>query len=44
MNYSKKHIEIWEYVTRRKTISELCVNKHMYNDGIFSLLMNRISD
>lgn len=43
-NYAKKHLEVWEYITRNKSLDELFANKHMYNDGIFSVMMDSITD
>lgn len=44
-NYTKKHVELWNYILRRKTIQELFENQLLYEDGIFSTLVedNRIS-
>ncbi len=43
-NYTKKHIAIWEYILRRKPLSELYGDQLKYEDGIYSVLMqdNRI--
>lgn len=42
--YAEKHVEIWEYVARRKSLGELLSNKHKYNDGIFSVFLDNIAD
>lgn len=36
--YTRKHVEIWNYITKRVTFSDLMKNRHMYNDGIFSVM------
>lgn len=38
-NYAKKHIEIWEYLLRKKPLSKLYQNQLRYEDGIFSCLI-----
>ena len=42
--YVLKHLEIWNYLLRRKSLSELYKNQLFYEDGIFSMLIedNRI--
>lgn len=40
--YTRKHVEIWNYITRRVEFSELVKNRHMYNDGIFSVMTDII--
>lgn len=39
-NYAKKHIEIWEYILRRKPLTALYKNQLQYEDGIFSCLIS----
>lgn len=41
-NYAKKHLEIWQYLTRSKTMDELYRHQSEYTDGIFSLLIDEI--
>ena len=41
-NYAKKHLEIWQYLTRTKTMDELYRHQSEYIDGIFSLLIDEI--
>lgn len=42
-NYAKKHLEIWQYLTRTKPLKELFLHQGEYMDGIFSLLLSDIS-
>ncbi len=37
-NYAKKHIEIWNYLLKRKPLNEVYQNQSLYMDGIFSLI------
>ena len=37
--YVLKHLEIWNYLLRRKSLSELYKNQLFYEDGIFSMLI-----
>lgn len=39
-NYALKHLEVWNYITRREPLSELYKNQLKYNDGIFSVLLD----
>ena len=39
-NYTKKHIEIWKYLTGTDTLEKILSNKGNYIDGIFSLMIN----
>lgn len=43
-NYTLKHLEIWNYILKRKDLKELYKNQSCYNDGIFSVMVedNRI--
>lgn len=43
-NYALKHLEIWNYILKRKSLKELYKNQSCYNDGIFSVMVedNRI--
>lgn len=43
-NYTLKHLEIWNYLLRRKSLKELYVNQSNYEDGIFSVMLedNRV--
>lgn len=43
-NYTIKHLEIWNYLLQRKRLNELLKNKHHYNDGIFSVLLQDIAE
>ncbi len=38
-NYAKKHLEIWQYLTRSKPLKEIYLHQSEYMDGIFSLLI-----
>ncbi len=37
--YARKHLEIWQYLTRSKSLKELYKHQSEYEDGIFSLLL-----
>lgn len=37
--YSQKHLEIWNYLLRRKSLKELYKNQLCYEDGIFSAMI-----
>lgn len=39
-NYTKKHLEIWQYLTQSKPLTELYQNQLFYEDGIFSCLLD----
>lgn len=43
-NYALKHLEIWNYLLKRKCLKDLYVNQSKYEDGIFSAMIedNRI--
>lgn len=43
-NYTLKHLEIWNYLLRRKSLKELYANQSNYEDGIFSAMIedNRV--
>ena len=43
-NYALKHLEVWDYILKRKNLKELYKNQSCYNDGIFSVMVedNRI--
>ncbi len=43
-NYTLKHLEIWNYLLRRKSLKELYANQSDYQDGIFSAMIedNRV--
>ena len=43
-NFAKKHIEVWNYVLKRKSLNELFQNRGMYKDGIFSVLPEEIQE
>lgn len=42
--YAEKHLEVWNYLSGRKSLGELMKNKHKYNDGIFSVFINDIAE
>lgn len=39
-NYALKHMEIWDYILQRKDLKCLYQNQMLYNDGIFSVLLD----
>lgn len=39
-NYAKKHLEIWDYILKRKELKTIYKNQMMYEDGIFSILLD----
>jgi len=43
-NYALKHLGIWNYLLRRKSLKELYANQSNYEDGIFSAMIedNRV--
>lgn len=43
-NYTLKHLEIWNYLLRRKSLKEIYANQSDYEDGIFSAMIedNRV--
>ncbi|MCI8507158.1 MAG: hypothetical protein HFJ06_01150 [Lachnospiraceae bacterium] len=41
-DYAKKHLEIWEYLLRKKKFEELYQNHHIYEDGIFSMFLENL--
>ena len=41
-NYARKHLEIWQYLTRTKPLQELYAHQSEYMDGIFSMLICNI--
>lgn len=43
-NYTLKHLEIWKYLLSCVERSELLKNRGLYNDGIFSLLLDDVKD
>ena len=38
-SFAKKHLEIWQYLSKTKSLKELYKNQGEYMDGIFSLLI-----
>ena len=40
--YTDKHIEIWNYLLKRIPLGECLKNRGLYNDGIFSVLVDDI--
>ena len=43
-NFAKKHVEVWNYILKRKSLNELFQNRGTYNDGIFSVLPDEIQE
>lgn len=43
-NFAKKHIEVWNYILKKKNLNELFQNRGMYKDGIFSVLPEEIQE
>lgn len=43
-NYTLKHIEIWNYLLSCVDRGKLLKNRGLYNDGIFSLLLDDVRD
>ncbi len=39
-NYAYKHLEIWDYIMKRKDLKEIYKNQMLYEDGIFSVLLD----
>lgn len=39
-NYAKKHLEIWQYLTRSRSLSDLYQHQSEYMDGIYSMLLD----
>lgn len=39
-SYTKKHLEIWQYMTKTRSLPELYINQGKYMDGIFSMLLD----
>lgn len=39
-SYARKHLEIWQYLTKSKPLRELYAHQSEYMDGIFSLLVS----
>ena len=42
-NYAKKHLEIWHYLTKTKSLKNLYEHQNEYLDGIFSMIISDIS-
>ena len=38
-NYARKHLEVWQYLTRMLPLKDIYINQGQYMDGIFSLLL-----
>lgn len=38
-SYTKKHLEIWNYLLRRADLKDLYKNQQVYMDGIFSIMI-----
>lgn len=38
-SYAKKHLEIWKYLTKTSSLKEIYKNQSIYEDGIFSMLI-----
>lgn len=43
-NFARKHVEVWNYILKRKSLDELFQNRGMYRDGIFSVLPEEIQE
>lgn len=43
-NYTYKHLEIWEYMTKRIDMETLLQNRTFYSDGIYSCLLPNIHE
>jgi len=43
-NFAKKHLEVWNYILKRKSLNELFQNRGLYSDGIFSVLPEEIQE
>jgi glycosyltransferase involved in cell wall biosynthesis len=43
-NFSKKHLEIWNYLMGNVPLSETFKNRGLYSDGIFSVLPKEIGE
>jgi len=43
-NFAKKHLEVWNYILKRKNLNELFQNRGFYSDGIFSVLPDEIQE
>lgn len=41
--YARKHLEIWQYLTKIKSLKELYHHQGEYRDGIFSMLLSDIN-
>lgn len=39
-SYANKHLEIWDYILRRKDLKTIYKNQMRYEDGIFSVLID----
>lgn len=39
-NYAKKHLEIWQYLTRSRSLSDLYQHQSEYMDGFYSMLLD----
>ena len=42
-NYTKKHLQIWNYQAGAEPLEKILSNRGWYNDGIYSLLLNDLS-
>lgn len=38
-SYAHKHLEVWNYILKRKNLNEIYHNQMLYQDGIFSVLL-----
>lgn len=43
-NYAKKHLEIWKYMLGCEDLNSLLSNRGWYQDGIFSLMLDSLSE
>lgn len=43
-NYAKKHVEIWQYLSGQKRLSDILQNRGWYQDGIFSFMLDELKE
>jgi CRISPR/Cas system CMR-associated protein Cmr5 small subunit len=41
-NYAMKHVQLWKYILRIGDLKELYANQLLYEDGLYSLLVNNV--
>ncbi len=42
-NYARKHLEVWQYLTKTKSLKDLYAHQNEYLDGIFSMVISNNS-